>query len=180
MNLWLRLIWLVFLARRRPRLELPGGVSRLAMRAWPQDIDTSAHVNNGRYWTLMDLGRADLLLRSGLWRAVLRNRWVPVLNGGHVRFRRELRPFRAFVLETRILCWHGTHVFIEHRLRTPDGTVAALAIVQAGLYDRRKRAFVPMSELMRLVGATGDSPPVPPEVAAIVEANTLLGRAARG
>ena len=51
-------------------------------------------MNNGRYWSLMDLGRTDLMLRTGLWRAVLRHRWVPVVNAGAIRFRRELRLFQ--------------------------------------------------------------------------------------
>ena len=31
------------------------------MRVWPNDLDTNAHMNNGRYLTLMDLGRFDLM-----------------------------------------------------------------------------------------------------------------------
>ena len=50
------------------------GISYLTLRVCPGDLDTSLHMNNGRYWTLMDLGRTDLMLRSGFWRAVVRNR----------------------------------------------------------------------------------------------------------
>ena len=46
-------------------------------------------MNNGRYLTLMDLGRADLVIRSGLWRAVLRHGWAPVVSAVKIRFRRE-------------------------------------------------------------------------------------------
>lgn len=66
MNLWSRLLWLVATVRLRGRLGAPFEVSRLPFRAWAHDLDTSLHMNNGRYWTLMDLGRTDLMLRMGL------------------------------------------------------------------------------------------------------------------
>ena len=49
MNLWLRLLTYFLTARWRPALTLPAGVSVLRFRAWPGDIDTSLHVNNGGF-----------------------------------------------------------------------------------------------------------------------------------
>ena len=66
MNLWLRLLHLILAGFVRPRLDPARDVSRLAFRVWPHDLDTSLHMNNGRYWTLMDHGRADIMIRSGL------------------------------------------------------------------------------------------------------------------
>ena len=82
MNLWFRLAFLILSSVFRPRIDPVAETSRLRFRVWPHDIDTSMHLNNGRYWTLMDLGRADLMLRSGIWRAILKHRWVPVINAG--------------------------------------------------------------------------------------------------
>ncbi|KQP29700.1 thioesterase [Methylobacterium sp. Leaf104] len=175
MNLWLRLLWLVATAWRRPRLALPLGVSRLGFRVWPHDLDTSLHMNNGRYWTLMDLGRADLMLASGLWRSVLRRRWTPVVSAGQIRFRRELRPFQAFDLETRLAHWDETRFVIEHRLVIrKTGTVAAIALVQAGLYDRRRRSYVPMRTLLAAIGIAAEAQPMPAEVEAFLAAEHAL------
>jgi hypothetical protein len=69
LNLWFRLILLLLMTPWRPKLEGPLDVSRLRFTVLPNDLDASLHMNNGRYWTLMDLGRMDLLLRTGLWRA---------------------------------------------------------------------------------------------------------------
>ena len=113
MNLWSRLLWLVATARLLGRLGAPFEVSRLPFRVWPYDLDTSLHMNNGRYWTLMDLGRTDLMLRMGLWRAVLRHGWTQAISTGKIRFRRELRFWRTFTLETRIRCWAETWRVIE-------------------------------------------------------------------
>jgi acyl-CoA thioesterase FadM len=175
MNLWLRLLWLIATAFRRPRLRLPHGVSRLSFRVWPHDLDTSMHLNNGRYWTLMDLGRADLMIGSGLWRPVLREGWTPVVSAGQIRFRRELRPFQAFELQTRLLFWDDTRIVIEHRLSIPrTDTVAAVALVQAGLYDRKRKSFVPVETLMRLAGVVAERPVMTPAVEAFLATDSAL------
>ncbi|PXW64192.1 thioesterase family protein [Methylobacterium sp. B4] len=178
MNLWLRLFWLIATAWRRPALVLPDGVSRLRFRVWPHDIDTSMHLNNGRYWTLMDLGRTDLLIKSGLWRPVLRRGWTPVVSTGQIRFRRELRPFQAFDLETRLMHWDDTQVVIEHRLIIREANlVAAIALVQAGLYDRKQRRFVPVRQLLETIGLEAECPPMSPQVEAFLSAGNTLRRA---
>ena len=73
------------------------------MRIWPNDLDTNAHVNNGRYLTLMDLGRFDLMTQCGLVSTVLRNRWFPIAGGVMVRFERPLHVFEKNTLKSCIV-----------------------------------------------------------------------------
>lgn len=175
MNLWLRLLHLILAAFWRQRIVAPSGVSQLDFRVWPHDLDTSLHMNNGRYWTLMDLGRTDLMLRTGLWRAVLKRRWTPVVNAGEIRFRRELRLFQPFVLETRIRGWTDTHIVMEHRILAGEpGAVAAIALVRAALYDRAGQRFVPVSEIMAEIGVAAESPELGPDVATFLAAEEAL------
>lgn len=182
MNLWFRLIWLLLTSPFRPRLDPVAEASLLDFRVWPHDLDTSLHMNNGRYWSLMDLGRTDLMLRSGLWRAVLKHRWVPVVNAGMIRFRRELRPFRAFRIETAILCWSESWLVIRHRVlsRASDGSeiVAAHALVRAALYDRAGRAYVPVARLMAEIGRPQESPRPGPEVEAFLASEDAMRESA--
>lgn len=184
MNLWLRLLWLLVSSPFRPRLAMPFERSVLGFRVWPHDLDTSLHMNNGRYWSLMDLGRTDLILRTGLWRAVLRHRWVPVVNAGTIRFRRELRLFRPIRLETEILCWNAQWLVIRHRILATgkDGgeIVAAIALVRAALYDRRERAYVPPQRLLAEIGVVAESPEPAPEVAAFLAAEDAIREAEAG
>jgi acyl-CoA thioesterase FadM len=181
MNLWFRLVWLIATARWRGGLVAPLGVSRVPFRVWPHDLDTSLHMNNGRYWTLMDLGRTDLMLRTGLWRAWLKHGWMPVITAGKIRFRRELKFWTPFTLETRVLCWAETWLVIEHRLvsknRRGDDVANAVALVRAGLYDRKARGFVPLATLMAAMGVTAESPAPSPEVQAFLAADEALKRA---
>lgn len=182
MNLWFRLLWLLLSTPFRPRLSLPAEASVLGFRVWPHDLDTSMHMNNGRYWSLMDLGRTDLMLRTGLWRAVLRHRWVPVVNAGTIRFRRELRLFRAFKVETTILCWDEAWLVMQHRIisRGRDGAeiVAAHALVRAALYDRAAKSYVPVARLLAEIGVTSQSPEPGPEVAAFLASEDAMRSAA--
>src|SRR5688500_8893638 len=144
------------------------------------EIDTSLHMNNGRYWTLMDLGRADLMIRSGLWRAVVKHRWLPVVSAAKIRFRRELRLFRPFSLKTRIVTWADTWVVIEHRVvcRGHDGReiLHAVALVRAGLYDRATRRFIAVEEMLNTIGSAAPAPEPTPEVAAFLAAEEAMKR----
>lgn len=178
MNLWLRLLLLVLTARLRPALKLPHDVSSVRFRVWLHDLDTSLHMNNGRYLTLMDLGRLDMLLRSGLWRAVLKNGWTPIASAILIRYRRELSPFQAFDITTCLLAWNDTLVVMEQTFLFAggprDGQVAARALFKGGLYDRRAKSFVPTARLMEAIGLSAPSPAHSAEVEAFLNADEQL------
>jgi acyl-CoA thioesterase FadM len=183
MNLWLRLLWLFLTAPFRPRLSLPGEASVLALRVLPNDLDLSLHMNNGRYLAIMDLGRLDLLLRSGLGGAVWRKGWTPVANAALVRFRRELRPFDRYRLETRVVGWLDAAVLIEQTFvfaaGEREGQVAARALFKGALYDRAARRYVPVAEMMELIGASAVSPAPPADVEAFLAADHAMREAGR-
>lgn len=168
MNLWLRLLWLVIAARFSVPIPMPGGASRLNFRVWVHDLDAVGHMNNGRYLTLMDLGRTDLMLRTGLYRAALRHKWTPIANAIAIRYRREMRLFQKFQLNSRLLYWDDTRVVMEQVFifdgGRHDGQIAARALFKGGLYDRASKTFVPIARLMEEMGVTAASPAMPAEV----------------
>jgi acyl-CoA thioesterase FadM len=177
MNLWFRVLWLFVSALFRSRIVPPDGISRISFRVWPHDLDTNLHLNNGRYLTMADLGRMDLLLRAGLLRAVLKEGLLPMLSGTAIRYRREIRPFQRFILQSRIVCWRGTAFVMEHRyIIEKDGEehTAALALVRGGLYHKALRQFLPAAHLMELAGYTGPSPEITPEIEAFLNVEDSL------
>lgn len=180
MNLWLRVLWLLVTAPFRARIPAPFGVSVLKFRVWPHDIDTNLHMNNGRYLTIADLGRTDLLLRMGLIKLVLKEGLQPMLSGSAIRYRRELRPFQAFRLESSILCWRGTSFVMQHRfvIKGKDGQdqTAAIALVRGGLYDKKRRLFVGAERLAQAVGYEGESPEITPDIEAFLTVEESLRR----
>ncbi|CBS86897.1 thioesterase family protein [Azospirillum lipoferum] len=138
--------------------------STLRFRVWPTDLDINLHMTNARYFSVMDLGRADLTIRVGLGPAILRNRWQPVLGGATIRYRRSLRPFQRFTLVSRVLCWDDKYIFIEHRMETRGG-LAALAVVQGAFVGAG--SVIPPVEVLAELGTTAASPPIPDAVAAL-------------
>ena len=182
MNLWFRILWYLLNIRARPHLVLPGDVSALRFRVWPTDLDTSVHMNNGRYLTLMDLGRLDIMVSSGLWRAVLRYKWTPIASGILIRFRRELRLWQRLRLETRIVCWEGATVVMEQTFfivgGSYDGQIAARGLFKGGLYDRPTRRFVEISRLMSEIGVSAQSPTPSQEIDAFLHADDQLKQSA--
>jgi acyl-CoA thioesterase FadM len=184
MNLWFRLLRYLMTFWRRRRLTLPGDTSVLHFRAWPTDLDTSMHMNNGRYLTVMDLGRLDLMTRSGLAKIALTRGWTPIANTMAVRFRREVHLLNRVRLESRILGWDETHVVIEHQMVVESGRnaghIAAHGLFKGGLYDRRQKKFVAIADMMAAIDVTADSPPLSTEVQAFLAADAAMKEKTRG
>ncbi len=85
-------------------------ISRLARRVAVVDCDLNRHMTNSRYPDYLDLGRWDLMLRSGAGGALLRARQKPVVVELNLRFRRELPYGARFVLDSRLVAIEGKAV----------------------------------------------------------------------
>ncbi|MEO3432945.1 thioesterase family protein [Inquilinus sp. CAU 1745] len=167
MNLIVRLIKtlvLAFLARRIDLLDR----SSVSFRVWPNDLDFNLHMNNGRYLTLMDLGRTDLMIRSGFARVAFARRWMPVLAGATIRYRRSLAPFQRFQLESRLVGWDDKWLYLEQRFETMDGKSAASAMVRAVFLGGGHT--IPTAEIIAAADISPTSPALPPDFAAWIAA----------
>ncbi|KAB2913346.1 MAG: thioesterase [Hyphomicrobiaceae bacterium] len=187
MNLWVRLFWLLIAVAWRRKLDPRHEASSLTFRVLPSDLDPNLHMNNGRYLTIMDLGRLDLMLRSGLWRPLWNNGWAPMVGSVVIRFRRELRLFERFTLQTRIAAWSDTTAVLEQTFFLTDGPkegpMAARALVKAGFYDRKDRSFVTIRRLIAELGLPAEeteSPPLSPEIEAFLRSEAALRRPGAG
>lgn len=160
MTLLARLLWKGLTLKGRAPLD-PLGTSVLRFRVWPNDLDVNLHMNNGRFLSVMDLGRFDLSFRTGLGRAMLRNRWKPLVGGITMRYRRSLAPFARYELHTRLLGWDGKWFFLEQRF-LEAGELAAEGVVRA--LFRGREGNVPTAEVLRPLGHGGPSPDLPEPV----------------
>ncbi|MGH7591786.1 MAG: thioesterase family protein [Gemmatimonadales bacterium] len=161
MSLLVRLVLVVVTAVFR-RADLgPFDASRLGLRVLPTDLDPNWHVNNGRYLTLMDLGRIDLVIRIGFLRLVFRRRWMPVLGGAVIRFQRPLALWQRYDLVTRFLGWDEKWMYFEQRFESA-GKVCAVAFVRA-LFRGRDES-VPSADVLHAIGVDGASPALPEAV----------------
>lgn len=192
MYIWGRLISYLTWHRNRARFGYRHApvtdafaVSKLAYRALPGDVDYSFHVNNGRYATIMDMGRTDLLMRVGLWDRVRDNKWVPIVSAIALRFRREVKLWQRFTLETRFVTWDDKLAIVEHVVRLRggprDGSVACAAFARVGFYDPKARGFVPTQQLMEMAGFEGAVPDQElPEATALLEIDDALRKVTDG
>lgn len=150
----------------KPKLGLDGR-SELKLRVWPNDIDTYPEMNNGRYWTIMDLGRYDLAARTGLMQFARRKKWSFVVAGGSIRYRRRLPPFSSFLLRTSLVGHDGRwFYFVQEFVRR--GQTAAQAVIRAGL--RTEKDLIPSLTVLKAFGRDGWAPPLPEWVQAWIRA----------
>jgi len=155
--LLVNVIWRTLLtilgARRRVRREGridPSSVSRVRLTTLPSDIDILRHMNNGRYLSLFDLGRWDLLIRTGLFDAMKERGWYAVVSSETVTFRRSLQLWQRFDVESRFIGHDDKAVFLEHRA-VVDGEIYARVIVRSRML-RRTGGTVSNEELFAAVG----------------------------
>jgi acyl-CoA thioesterase FadM len=178
MNLLFRLLKTLILWILVPRRNGILDESVVRFRVWPNDLDTNFHMNNGRYMTLMDLGRLDLLLRNGSIRHVLREKWYPVLAGCEIRFRRPLNLFQRFEIRTRIVAWDAKWVYMEQRILR-NGDMALHAYLK-GVFVAKKGGSIPITRLLGLMGISQASPPMSEGLAAWIDAEAKAIRETRG
>ncbi len=166
-TLWHR--W--FTSRRGPRLGFTD-VSRSQFRVWPTDIDILRHMNNGKYLSIMDIGRFDLMLRNGVFALFKREAWYPVVVGQTISYRKSLNPWQRFTVESQILGFDDQAVYLEQRFvrPAPRGTaiagepeIYARAIVR-GRILRASGGVVPVAEIIEKSGARPEELGVPPEI----------------
>ncbi|WP_028281202.1 acyl-CoA thioesterase [Arthrobacter sp. H5] len=135
MHLIFRTLWILFASRRRPKVSI-WGASSLPLRVLPSDIDIAMHVNNGMYFSLMDLGRFDLMIRSGIWKLMRRKGWSPVANGETISFRKSLKLGQRYTIETRILGFDERAIYFEQRM-VADGDIYARGYIATRLVSAK-------------------------------------------
>lgn len=134
--------------------------SSVVMRVRIGDCDVNLHVNNGRYLSLMDIGRIDHAGRCGLIRVFRQRGWKPVAGGATIRFRRELRLGARYTLRTRCVGWDDGWSFWEQVFELGDGALAARAYVKVATLGR-DGSRVPSCTIVEALGLDTTSPPLP-------------------
>ncbi len=178
MNLYFRLLYMLVASFFKPRVHDALAESHLSFHVLPTDLDLNGHMNNGRYLTIMDLGRMDFVLRVGLAGYVIRNKYIPVLSAAQVRYRLPLLPFQKYTLATRILCWDEKWFYMEQRFiingGKKDGAIAAIGLLKGSFFSKAKRTTAPVREIVQAIGQTIDSPPFPDYIVKWAEAEDAL------
>jgi acyl-CoA thioesterase FadM len=135
MHLLLRTLFHLFRSRSRPKLGI-WDTSSLPLRVLPTDVDMALHINNGMYFSLMDLGRFDLMVRSGMWAVMRRNGWNPIVGGETISFRKPLNLGAKYTIESKIIGFDERAIFFEQRM-VSGGEIYARAYICARLVSQQ-------------------------------------------
>jgi len=142
MNLYFRLLILFITAGFKSPLSI---FDRLTTRhrVLPNDLDLLGHMNNGRYLTIADGCRVELLIRAGLWKKMKQVNIYPVLAGEMIQFRKSLEPFQAYQIDTQTIAWDEKYIYVEHRYHRL-GQMYALAIVKVRMIGQKHARYSPI------------------------------------
>ena len=147
------------LVRRHGRIAATS-VGRIRVRTLPTDIDLLGHMNNGRYASLFDLGRFDLLVRTGLWDLLNDRGWYAVVASETITFRKSLELWQRFTIESRLLAYDEKgDLVVDVTILDPVVAVACLVdLVEEGALALATDASAPADSgaVDLLAGVTAD------------------------
>lgn len=152
MNLFIRLIILTFRFAWCKK-QNPFDPVKQRFTVLPNDLDTNLHMNNGRYLTIMDLGRYTMMLKTGLLRHMLKEKWQPIVGSALLTYRKGLNPFDRYTLTTHIRHWDERWFFMEQCFMRGD-TLIATGYIKGCLYSPREKRIMNVAEVVEKMGAT--------------------------
>ena len=165
MNLLIRLLMVGTYAFFRPKLELSES-GRISLRVLPNDLDLNFHMNNGRFLSVMDLGRVDLIIRLGAFKTLSSNGWYPVIGAIHTSFRRSLYLFQKYDIVTHIVGWDEKWIYVSQRIER-DGHEVATAVMKTLFMSEDGK--VATDDIARALGEPGESASIPQEVLSLMK-----------
>lgn len=155
-NLYIRFLFL--LARRClpfKRIDIFDSC-RTFFRVNLLDLDVNFHMNNGRYLSIMDLGRVDLMVKAGVFWKLVKNGYYPVVVSESIRFKKSLEPFQKFELVTTLESWDEKDFYLSQKFQIQDEILAEGYI--KGRFKRRGKGSVPTAELFNIIGKNYEGP----------------------
>jgi acyl-CoA thioesterase FadM len=161
-NMLLRTLLMMITSRRKWKQDFRE-VGRVTLRVMPGDLDLLGHVNNGIYLSLMDLGRMDLMIRSGKWQQLAKLGWYPVAASVTVTYRRSLRLWQKYVLETKVVGFDAKAMYIEQRF-VRENEVYVAAVMRAR-FLKRSGGTVSVAELGEFAAIDPATMPIPEWIA---------------
>ena len=123
----------------RARIRRDGTlVSQMSRRVGLRQIDLNLHMNQAVYAQEMELSRTAWVIRSGAWADLVARDIKPVVAEQRIIYRRELKPFTRFTLDSRATGIDGklltveTHVLVGDRVHA-KGIVKLIFIGPEGV-----------------------------------------------
>lgn len=146
--------------------------SELKLVANINDIDNFFEMNNGRIFTLFDLGRTDFAIRSGLGTKLIKHRWGLVVAGSTIQYRKRVRLLNQVTIKTRIAAVDERWFYIEQSMWV-KGKATCSALIRAGVTNLKTGRTIDTKTVLTALGYGDISLPPDEWVQAWIEADKL-------
>ena len=118
-------------------------------RAGLLDIDVNLHLNNASLILATEFARWNFIGGTDLAKAAFKNKWAFMIGSQAVRYRHEIRAFKAYEVKTEIVAADESWLWLRHTVHAENRTCAH---VLARVIIKEGRKTVPTSEILRLIG----------------------------
>lgn len=166
---YFRLIRLFATKRSRQKLSI-NDESILSMRVCLTDIDPFMELNNGRHLTIMDFGRFDLAIRSGLLTVVKQKKWGLTVAGASVRYRHRLKFMQRYKLHSQVV-GYDDRWFYFHQKTVCNGKIHSSALIRTAVTS--SNGIVNTSTVLKEMGYEKTDSIIPDWVKAWSDADEL-------
>ena len=125
--------------------------SEVMVRCSLTDLDPMLEMNNGRILTIYDLGRTDFIIRTGLGKQLLKQRWGMVVAGSTIQYRKRIRLFDKVTINTHVVGIDERWIYLEHSMWV-KGKPCSSVLLRTGVTQGGK-----VIEIARVLEALGES-----------------------
>ena len=146
--------------------------SEYHFKARLNDIDNFLEMNNGRIFTLFDLGRTDFAIRTGLGAKLIKNRWGLVVAGSTIQYRKRIRAFDKVTMKTRISAIDERWFYVEQTMWV-KGKCTCHALLRTAVTDFKSGKALPTEPVLNSLGYTDINLPPDEWVQAWIQADKL-------
>ena len=163
----LRLIRVVAKSQFQEKLSFDNDYTdSVSLIVLPQDIDPFMELNNGRYVTLLDLGRFSLGARVNMASFLKKNKWSLTIVGTYNEYRYRLRLFQRFILKTKIIGYDEKWFYFFQKVERQGKTHMASVVKFA--YTSKKGLVLP-KEVITAMGIKYDPDSLPSWIKELTE-----------
>ncbi|MFN3214544.1 MAG: thioesterase family protein [Henriciella sp.] len=170
MNLFFRRLWVYLRAQLSSKDGAFTDTYSLYFRVWLTDQDAFLHLTNSRYLSFSDLGRLNMLIRSGIRNVLQREDWAIVICSQTRTIARMLKSPQTFEMACQITGWTDEHLAICHRFQRSQkvhAEVNTLVQIQTKAGD-----VIPIQELLSHLQVSAPSPQLTDVFADLVDRAT--------
>ena len=142
MNLFFRMWWVIFQAKRAAAISFLNPVS-LSFRVWLHDLGWRDHLPNYRVFSFMELGRFALYNGSRLTQ--LKDYGFRMIAAQDFIYLRPIGPFQKFEMTTELLSYDEKYFYFRHNFLVKGKLVGIGLVKEASV---KKGKVVPPSLLV--------------------------------